>query len=76
MLIVLAFLVGLGLGALCLWLWGRGEVARRDERLALVGRSEEQWHEHLKALTGETLGQAAGSLEDIFLQLIQEEKAG
>ena len=43
MMVAIAFLAGLLLGGLGLWLWARGEIARRDERLALVGRSDEQW---------------------------------
>ncbi len=71
MLVAVAFGVGACLGALFLWLWGRGEIARRDERLALVGRSEEQWDEHLRALTGTTLEEARGSLLDLAEQRLQ-----
>jgi DNA recombination protein RmuC len=75
MALALTLLVGLVLGALCAWLWARGEIARRDERLALVGRSEEQWQEHLKALTGSTLSETSSSLLDLAdsrLQPIRE----
>ncbi len=59
------FLVGLLLGALGLWLWARGEIGRRDERLAHVARTEAQWQEHLKALTGSTLQENSSSLLDL-----------
>jgi DNA recombination protein RmuC len=65
MMIAVAFLAGLGLGLLGLWLWARGEIGRRDERLLLVGRSDEQWQEHLKALTGTTLNETSSSLLDL-----------
>jgi len=63
--ITIAFLAGLGLGVLGLWLWARGEIGRRDERLSLVTRSDEQWQEHLKALTGTTLKESTSSLLDL-----------
>jgi DNA recombination protein RmuC len=75
MLVALAFLVGLCLGVVCLWLWAHGEIARRDDRLALVGRSEEQWQEHLQALTGSALSQNSSSLLELAesrLRPIQE----
>jgi DNA recombination protein RmuC len=65
MMIAVAFLAGLCLGVLGLWLWARGEIGRRDERLLLVGRSDEQWQEHLKALTGTTLNETTSSLLDL-----------
>src|SRR5580704_8273779 len=61
----IAFLVGLCLGMLGLWLWARGEIGRRDDRLSLVARSDEQWQEHLKALTGSTLQETSSSLLDL-----------
>jgi DNA recombination protein RmuC len=75
MTILIAFLVGLCLGGLCLWLWARAEIGRRDERLSLVGRSEEQWQEHLSALTGTALRETSTSLLDLAdsrLQPIRE----
>jgi DNA recombination protein RmuC len=65
MMIAIPFLVGLCLGAFGLWLWARGEIGRRDERLSLVGRSDEQWREHLEALTGSTLKHTTSSLLDL-----------
>jgi DNA recombination protein RmuC len=65
MMIAIPFLVGLFLGALGLWLWAHGEIGRRDERLSLVGRSDEQWREHLEALTGSTLKDTTSSLLDL-----------
>jgi len=73
--ILTAFIVGLVLGAICLWLWARGEIGRRDDRLKLVGRNEEQWQEHLKALTGSALQESSSSLlelADSRLQPIRE----
>ncbi len=75
MTIAIPFLVGLCLGALALWLWARGEIGRRDERLSHVGRSDEQWREHLEALTGSTLKDTTSSLLDLAdsrLQPIRE----
>jgi DNA recombination protein RmuC len=71
MLIGVAFFVGLCLGGICLWLWARAEIARRDERLSLVGRSEEQWQEHLQALTGTALGQSSASLLELAESRLQ-----
>ena len=65
MIMVIAFFGGLCLGVLCVWLWARGEIGRRDERLLLVGRSEEQWQEHLRALTGTTLNETSSSLLEL-----------
>ena len=36
---VFALIGGVLLGALLVWLWARGEIRRRDDRLALVNRS-------------------------------------
>src|SRR5579863_3397678 len=63
--IAIAFLAGLCLGVLGLWLWARGEIGRRDDRLSLVTRSDEQWQEHLRALTGATLQESTSSLLDL-----------
>lgn len=60
--LAVAFLLGSCLGALGLWLWARGEIGRRDERLAASSRSGAQWDEHLKALTGATLRDASSAL--------------
>jgi DNA recombination protein RmuC len=65
MIVAIAFIAGLALGVLVLWLWAHGEIGRRDERLRLVGRSEEQWREHLQALTGTTLHETSSSLLDL-----------
>ena len=59
---MLIFVGGAVAGGLVLWLWARAEIARRDERLALVGRSDQQWEEHLQALTGSALHQSSSSL--------------
>src|ERR1700722_2759824 len=65
MLIVVAFVAGLCLGIAGLWLWARGEIALRDERLSAAGHNDEQWQEHLKALTGSTLQEASSSLVEL-----------
>ena len=62
MIEVLIFVGGALAGGLILWLWARAEIARRDERLALVGRTDQQWEEHLQALTGNALQQSSSSL--------------
>jgi DNA recombination protein RmuC len=77
---LLALILGLGLGLVvggfCVWVWARGEVARRDaelareqallaaahERQALVERSQAQWEEQLKALTHDALETSSSSL--------------
>ena len=68
-MIVLALILGLALGAFAVWLWARGELRRREtlltaseERLALVERTQAQWDEHLKALTGDALETSSTSL--------------
>jgi DNA recombination protein RmuC len=71
--ILLALILGLALGALftgiAAWLWGRGELARReallaaaDEKLALAERTHDQWDEKLKALTHDALETSSSSL--------------
>ncbi len=62
---LLAFVFGATAGGLALWLWARGEIARRDERLELLARSEGQWEEHLQALTGTALRQSTSSLLEL-----------
>ena len=65
MIELLAFIVGAALGATCLWLWARGEIGRRDERLSLVARTDEQWQEHLHSLTGTALRESTSSLLEL-----------
>jgi len=62
---VLALIGGALLGALIVWLWARGEIRRRDDRLALANRSDEQWEEHLKSLTADTLASTSSSLLEL-----------
>ncbi len=71
MTVALAFAAGLALGALGLWLWARGEIGRRDERLTLAARSDEQWQEHLHALTGATLQASSSSLLELAESRLQ-----
>ena len=52
-MIFLALIGGLAVGALCVFLWARGEIARRDVELSLGRRTDEQWEEHLKAMTAD-----------------------
>jgi DNA recombination protein RmuC len=59
---ILGVAIGILVGAAAVWLWARGEIRRRDDRLTLVQRSDEQWEEHLKALTSDVLGVASSSL--------------
>jgi DNA recombination protein RmuC len=71
MSIALGLLLGLAVGAGAVWLWARGEIQRRDARL----RTDEQWEEHLKALTADALSQSSSSLltlADAKLQPIKE----
>ena len=72
-MIVLALIVG---AALAVWLWARAELGRQRallanseallagaaERTALVERTQAQWEEHLKALTGDVLARSSSSL--------------
>ena len=75
-MIVLAVIVGAAVGALAVWLWARAELGRQRallanseallagaaERTALVERTQAQWEEHLKALTGDVLDRSSSSL--------------
>jgi DNA recombination protein RmuC len=75
-MIVLAVIVGAAFGALAVWLWTRAELGRQRallansevllagaaERTALVERTQAQWEEHLKALTGDVLDRSSSSL--------------
>jgi len=73
--LALALIGGIALGALGAWLWARGELARRDAELAAVRRSEEQWDEHLKAITADALSAGSSTLlelADAKLQPIKE----
>jgi DNA recombination protein RmuC len=69
LMIVLAVIVGAGIGALAVWLWARAEIGRQQallagstEKVALVERTQSQWEEHLKALTGEAIDKSSSSL--------------
>ena len=62
---LIAFVLGATAGGTCLWLWARGEIARRDDRLELLARSEDQWEEHLQALTGTALRESTSSLLEL-----------
>jgi DNA recombination protein RmuC len=73
--IAVALIAGAAVGAVCVWLWARGEIGRRNDQLALVLRTEEQWEEHLKALTADALSTSSASLiglADAKLQPIKE----
>jgi len=60
-MVVIALIGGIALGALGAWLWARGEIARREAAL----RTDEQWAEHLKAMTAETLSASSASLLEL-----------
>lgn len=62
---LLAFVFGTVAGGACLWVWARGEIGRRDDRLELLARSEAQWEEHLQALTGSALRESTSSLLEL-----------
>jgi DNA recombination protein RmuC len=69
--LLVALIAGAVVGALCVWLWARGEIARREAKL----RSEEQWEEHVKAVTADALATSSSSLlglADAKLQPIKE----
>ena len=73
----IAFLIiGLAAGAGAVYAWARGalraadargEAERRgaDEKLALLARTEEQWQERIKAVTGDALTTSQRSLLDL-----------
>jgi DNA recombination protein RmuC len=68
---VIALIAGLLLGAAAVYLWARAELARREARV----RTDEQWEEHLKAVTADTLSASSTSLLDLAdakLQPIKE----
>jgi DNA recombination protein RmuC len=69
---LIAFALGLLAGGVVLWLWARGEIAGYRARLAaagekldLVEKSQEQWDEQLKALTGDALARSSSSLLEL-----------
>jgi DNA recombination protein RmuC len=79
LVLALALIGGLALGALLgalvLWLWARGEIARRDVELAASRRDDGRWEEHLKALTADALSSSSTSLLELAeakLQPIKE----
>jgi len=70
---LLAFVIGAGLGALALWLWARSEIGAHKallaasvdasaEKMALVEKTQSQWEDHLKALTGDAIDKSSASL--------------
>jgi DNA recombination protein RmuC len=65
----LFLILGLACGAAAVWLWARSAIAaeRRsaNEKLALVQRSEDDWAERIKAVTGEALSTSQRSLMDL-----------
>jgi DNA recombination protein RmuC len=68
---ILALIVGVALGAAAVYLWARAELARRDADR----RTEEQWAEHVKAVTADALATSSSSLlglADAKLQPIKE----
>src|SRR3954453_17727297 len=70
-MLLVALFAGAAVGALCVWLWARGEIARREAKL----RTEEQWEEHVKAVTPDALATTSSSLlelADAKLQPIKE----
>jgi DNA recombination protein RmuC len=60
--VIPGLVIGLVVGAAAVWLWARGEIARRNDQLALVRRTEMQWEEHLKALTSDAVASGSSSL--------------
>jgi DNA recombination protein RmuC len=69
--VIVPALIGLLVGAIGVWLWARGEIARRNdglaaaaEKLALVERTQEEWETHLRSLTNEALEKSSSSLLD------------
>jgi DNA recombination protein RmuC len=69
--VIVPALIGLLIGAIGVWLWARGEIARRNdglaaaaEKLALVERTQEEWEAHLRSLTNEALEKSSSSLLD------------
>jgi DNA recombination protein RmuC len=71
----LAVIGGFAIGSLGVYLWARGEIGRRDAELALARRSDEQWEQHLKAITADALASSSTSLieqTDARLQPIKE----
>jgi DNA recombination protein RmuC len=64
-----AFAIGLALGIAAVALWARDALGREraaaEEKLGLVERTQVQWEEHLKALTGDTLAQSTTSLLEL-----------
>jgi DNA recombination protein RmuC len=65
MLLVLCLLLGVVLGATVAWLWAHGERRAADEKLALVQRTEAEWSERIKAVTGDALTTSQRSLLDL-----------
>ena len=72
MVVFLAFAVGLVAGGVGLWLWARGEIrayrarlTAADEKLALVEKTQGQWDDQLRALTGNALAQSSTSLLEL-----------
>jgi DNA recombination protein RmuC len=61
-MIVIGLIGGALIGALGVWLWARGEIARRDVELSLARRDDDRWEEHLKALTADALDASSSSL--------------
>jgi DNA recombination protein RmuC len=73
--LIAALILGIAVGAACVWLWARGEIGRRDDQLALALRTEEQWEDHLKAITADAFASSSSSLlglADAKLQPIKE----
>jgi DNA recombination protein RmuC len=69
MIELLAFLIGAAVGGTCLWVWARAEIGRQRallgasaEKLSLIEKTQRQWDEQLKALTGEALDRSSSSL--------------
>ena len=69
LVIVISVIIGVGIGAIAVWLWARAEIGKRDaqltasaEKVALVERTQNQWEEHRRALTGEALQASSTSL--------------
>jgi DNA recombination protein RmuC len=61
----IATICGIIGGALLVWIWARGEIGRRDDQLSLVGRTDDQWEEHLKSLTTDALSNSQSSLLEL-----------
>ena len=59
---VVDIVIGLIVGAGAVWLWARGEIGRYRVLLESAHRSDDQWDEHLKAMTSDLLSSSTETL--------------